>query len=310
MTTHVVGVWAKKGPVVPNLLSAIYQSTKIMKRIAINLCIAVAAIAFSSHTVSADPIKVACIGDSITFGAGVKDRAENAYPAQLQNLLGSTYKVSNCGTSGIQMRNYLKRWQDKITVIQPDIVTIKLGTNDTHYRDFKKPDNKKIFDTKYRDATLELLEFLTGLKSKPKIYLCYPIPFFKSKDKEKSIVEDIIPALAAIAKEKDLPTIDLHKALEGKGNLVPDGVHPGAEGQTILAKTVAAALKEPKPEKKERAPLYNFRNSDGSQSFKARLKSYDAATGKVSAIKANGSLTSFNIDILHPDDQKYVKAQN
>jgi acyl-CoA thioesterase-1 len=280
-----------------------------MKRIANYICIALAVITFSLQPVSADPIKIVCIGDSITFGARVKDRAINAYPAQLQSLLGTTHKVHNCGTSGIQMQNYLNRWADKITAIQPDIVTIKLGTNDTKSRDFTNPDNKEIFDKNYRDASLKLLDFLNGLKSKPKIYLCYPVPVFKSMGKinEKSIVEDIIPALTAIAKEKDLPIIDLYKALEGKGNLVPDGVHPGAEGQTILTKTIATALKEKTPEKKQRVPLYNFRNSDGSKSFKARLKSYDAATGKITAIKANGSLTSFNIDFLHPDDQKYVK---
>ncbi len=283
-----------------------------MKRIAINICIAFAAFAFSSHSASADPIKVVCIGDSITFGARVKDPAKNAYPAQLQNLLGPTYKVHNCGTSGIQMQNYLSRWADKITAIQPDIVTIKLGTNDTKSRDFKNSGNKEIFDKNYRDATLNLLDFLDGLKSKPKIYLCYPVPVFKSMGKinEKSIVEDIIPALTAIAKEKNLPIIDLYKALEGKNKLVPDGVHPGAEGQTVLAKTIAAALSEQKPEKKERPKLYNFRSSDGSKSFKARLMSYDAATGKITAIKINGSLTTFNIAILHPDDQKYVKEQH
>ncbi|MFT6792436.1 MAG: acyl-CoA thioesterase-1 [Rubritalea sp.] len=282
-----------------------------MKRIVINLCVAIVAIACSSLTVSAAPIKLACIGDSITFGAVVEDRAKNAYPAQLQNLLGSKYQVSNCGTSGIQMRNYLKRWGEKIKAIQPDIVTIKLGTNDTHYRNFKKPDNKKIFDAAYRDATLELLEFLNELESKPEIYLCYPIPFFKSENREKSIVEDIIPALAAIAKENGLATIDLHEALKGKGNLAPDGVHPGAEGQTVLAQTIAAALTaSKKPEKKQGAPLYDFRNSDGTKSFKAKLNSFDPATGKITAIKANGSLTSFNIDFLHPDDQKYVKEEH
>ncbi len=289
--------------------------TKNMNRIVINICIAVAAVAavaFSSLTVSADPIKVACIGDSITFGASVKDREKNAYPAQLQDLLGTTYEVSNFGTSGIQMRNYLNRWKDKITTLQPNIVTIKLGTNDTKARKFSDPNNKKTFDESYQNASLELIDFLNGLKSKPKIYLCYPVPVFKKMGSinERSIVEDIIPSLTAVAKKKNLPIIDLYGALKGKGKLVPDGVHPGAEGQTILAKTIAAALTESKPEKRERAPLYNFRNSDGSKSFKARLRSYDATTGKITVIKANGSLTSFNIDYLHPDDQKYVKEQN
>ncbi|MFT5904965.1 MAG: hypothetical protein ACI9E1_000554 [Cryomorphaceae bacterium] len=65
-----------------------------------------------------------------------------------------------------------------------------------------------------------------------------------------------------------------------------------------------------KPEKKVRAELYNFRNNDGSKSFKARFKKYDEVTGKVTVIKANGSATNFKIDFLHPDDQKYVKEQN
>jgi len=62
--------------------------------------------------------------------------------------------------------------------------------------------------------------------------------------------------------------------------------------------------------KKKRMPLYNFRNSDGSKSFQARLKKYDAATGKVTVMKSNGSVSHFNIDFLHSDDQKYVKEQN
>jgi acyl-CoA thioesterase-1 len=307
----IIPLTVKSLVVLANGFATFYQAIKNMKQIALNFCIALAAIAFSSQTEAAEPIKVVCIGDSITYGARVKDREKNAYPAQLQDLLGPTHKVSNCGTSGIQMQNYLNRWADKITAIQPDIVTIKLGTNDTKSRDFTNPDNKEVFDKNYRDASLKLLDFLDGLKSKPKIYLCYPVPVFKPMGKinEKSIVEDIIPGLTAIAKEKNLPIIDLYKALAGKNNLVPDGVHPGAEGQTVLAKTIATALQEPQPEKKQRATLYDFRNSDGTKSFKARLKSFDPATGKITAIKANGSLTSFNIDFLHPDDQKYVKEQ-
>ncbi len=70
-------------------------------------------------------------------------------------------------------------------------------------RKFSDPNNKAKFDTDYKTASLGLLEFLNGLESKPKIYLCYPVPVFKS------MTEDIIPALTAIAKEKDLPIIGL-----------------------------------------------------------------------------------------------------
>lgn len=49
---------------------------------------------------SAAKIKVACVGDSITFGAGISDRANNSYPSLLQNTLGDDYQVDNFGFNG------------------------------------------------------------------------------------------------------------------------------------------------------------------------------------------------------------------
>ena len=45
-------------------------------------------------------IKVACVGNSVTYGAGIKDRELNSYPKKLQNLLGDSYQVANLGFSG------------------------------------------------------------------------------------------------------------------------------------------------------------------------------------------------------------------
>lgn len=82
------------------------------------------------------PIKVACVGDSITFGAGIKNREKDSYPAQLQAMLGSGFKVGNFGISA---RTLLKKgdrpyWKEQIyrdaLAFQPDYVIIKLGTND------------------------------------------------------------------------------------------------------------------------------------------------------------------------------------
>lgn len=50
---------------------------------------------FSSAT-----IKIACVGDSITAGAGVNTPALESYPAKLQKLLGTNYVVQNDGLSG------------------------------------------------------------------------------------------------------------------------------------------------------------------------------------------------------------------
>ena len=47
-----------------------------------------------------EPLKVACVGDSITFGAGIKERETQCYPVQLGQLLGDEFEVRNFGVNG------------------------------------------------------------------------------------------------------------------------------------------------------------------------------------------------------------------
>nr|WP_199200271.1 GDSL-type esterase/lipase family protein [Adhaeribacter arboris] len=97
---------------------------------------------------SQSKIKVACVGNSITEGAGVETGKK--YPEQLQTLMGDTYEVKNYGIGG---RTLLKKgdypyWNEvkyqEVLQWQPNIVIIKLGTNDSkpqnwqHKADFKK----------------------------------------------------------------------------------------------------------------------------------------------------------------------------
>jgi len=50
-----------------------------------------------------ETIRVACIGDSITYGSGIKFRTRDSYPAQLGRMLGETWQVRNFGVSGATM---------------------------------------------------------------------------------------------------------------------------------------------------------------------------------------------------------------
>ena len=45
-------------------------------------------------------IKVACVGDSVTYGMNMENWEQNAYPVVLQQMLGSKYCVNNYGYSG------------------------------------------------------------------------------------------------------------------------------------------------------------------------------------------------------------------
>lgn len=186
-------------------------------------------------------IKVACIGNSITKGAGLKKT--EAYPAQLQQILGDQYEVKNFGLSGFTMLKkgdlpYMKtkKYRDALEW-QPDIVIIKLGTNDS------KPQNWK-YKGEYVPNYLEMVNAFKALPSSPKIYVCYPLPAFppESQINDSIIRKDIMPMVKKVAKITKSKVINLYKPFKGKTNLTSDGVHPTAEGAVYLAKLIAKAI--------------------------------------------------------------------
>ena len=68
-----------------------------MKKITILLSI-VLSVALTSC--NKEPLRVACVGDSITYGHGIRDREHDTYPAILDSLLGDKFDVQNFGVSG------------------------------------------------------------------------------------------------------------------------------------------------------------------------------------------------------------------
>lgn len=196
-------------------------------------------------------IRVACVGDSITFGAGVEDRIANNYPRVLGKLLGERYQVSNFGVNGATLlkkgdKPYWKLPAFKnVTDFQPHLVIIKLGTNDS------KPQNWK-YRGEYANDLGALIDHFQDLPSKPKIWLCKPAPVARTRwgINEKTVKGEVIPLIESVAKEKKLPIIDLFLALDDHRDLLPDGVHPNAAGAKIIAGTVHAAIVEDKPASK------------------------------------------------------------
>ena len=194
-----------------------------------------------------DAVKVACIGDSITDGHGIDLRDANAYPAQMQKMLGNKYNVKNFGISARTVMNsgdlpYMNEpyWQDALA-FNPDIVIIKLGTNDSKSYNWT-PDKKKGFE---KDLTT-MVKTLKALPSSPKIYLCKPIPAFKDSwtISEKVLTEEIDPIIEKVVKKENLAgVIDLHAAFEGQTDLIQeDGIHPNSAGARKLAETVAKVI--------------------------------------------------------------------
>ena len=148
-------------------------------------------------------IRVACVGDSITFGAGVENRIANNYPRVLGQLLGERYQVSNFGVNGATLlkkgdKPYWKLPAFKnVTDFQPHLVIIKLGTNDS------KPQNWK-YQSQYSDDLRALIEHFQSLPSQPKIWLCKPAPVARTRwgINEKTVKGEVIPFIETVAKEK------------------------------------------------------------------------------------------------------------
>lgn len=189
---------------------------------------------------------VACVGDSITYGSGIADRANDSYPAQLQRILQQydpAWQVSNFGVSGATLlrrgdKPYIRESAYSAALASnPDIVIIKLGTNDS------KPQNwpyKDDFVTDYCD----MIDAFRALPSKPVVWICKPVPAFAVSFmiRPEVIRDEILPLIDHISQKMSVPVIDLYTALLDSRSLFPDSIHPNVEGAGLMAQTIAPLL--------------------------------------------------------------------
>ena len=106
------------------------------------------------------------MGDSITYGFGIKDRDKMSYPAQLGKLLGTIMMfetlvpmVLTLLSKGNAPYIKIKAYKDALN-FEPNIVIIKLGTNDSKAMNWQ---HKSDFIPDY----LKLIESFRNLKSRP-----------------------------------------------------------------------------------------------------------------------------------------------
>lgn len=197
---------------------------------------------------SAQKVKIACVGNSITEGIGASSGSTN-YPSVLQRDLGTAkYEVKNFGASGRTLMKNGKefdgsassywdheRYQNALKY-NPDIVVIKLGTNDA-----KKINWDHIKD-QYTGDYIELVNSFKALASEPKIYICYPLPLFGPGNwinEDKVITEEMMPMIDQVAKTTGATIIDCHTPFEGKAYLTGDKIHPNDKGYVFLADIIA-----------------------------------------------------------------------
>ena len=186
-------------------------------------------------------IRVACVGDSITYGYRVQGRRRNSYPSQLEKLLGDGYCVGNFGYSGCTaQKNGDHPYTDRKLYRQslawkPDLVLLMLGTNDS------KPYNWSA--AAYARDMEQLIDAYKAAGSR--ICLLTPLPAFPVNgavkfDISSEVLEsEVLPICHALSQRKDVQLIDVRGSFEGRPDLFADGVHPNRLGAEVLAGSIS-----------------------------------------------------------------------
>ncbi len=221
-----------------------YFSRHHMKKITPNHSLFFIFLFIQTAVVAQKVVRISCVGNSITAGSRLANPKTEAYPAQLQQLLGSGYVVKNFGVSGRTVirdcdRSYMATpaYREALKS-EPDIVTIKLGTNDSRLPYRLQIDS---FMADYKT----LIRSFQQLPTHPRIILLLPVTSYlidTMRQTEQAIVKLILPRIRQVAFEEKLELIDLHSITAGMAAMFPDSLHPSAAGATILAKRVYEAI--------------------------------------------------------------------
>ncbi|GGK34097.1 hypothetical protein GCM10007962_30660 [Yeosuana aromativorans] len=199
-----------------------------------------------SYSIYSQKIKVAIVGKGVTYGTGLKNRANNSYPVQLQRLFDGRYEVSNFGCSGtiVLKKGDKPYWVNpefkKSKAFDSNIVIIHLGLNDQGIKNW--PKHKEKFVNDY----LDLIYTYKALPTKPKVMICKMSPMFSGCHWfEEGMLENfnkIQSKIESISKQANVDLIDLHEVLYRFPEYFPDNIHPTKEGAAIIAKKIYGAI--------------------------------------------------------------------
>ncbi len=209
---------------------------KTLAAAAVSLIIVLASISiFEFSELNASPIRVTCVGDSLTRGT--------EYTIDLWKSLGPNYVVCDLGVGGAAVAqstgmDYSRQPAFEVAMkFKPNIVIIMLGTNDA-ITDLNETNTAFIADYS------ALVHQFQSLSPKPTIWLVEPPPIYNNTVSHSNdiLVQNVIPNIIQVASQTNTHLIDANTPLINHPELYTDGVHPSADGAAVIAHAIYTAL--------------------------------------------------------------------
>lgn len=205
-------------------------------------------VTFDAFKVYTRPIRVVCVGDSITDGGHKGEKFRNqildkefSWPHEMNKILGGGYMIFNCGKGGICANNY-----DNADVYvfktakseDADVVINTLGYNDYGLKDFKAESFKERF-------VYIMNEIKKTCTTTPRLYIGLT-PFGTENTAKDSKRIAGVNALKELSSEKNWPIVDFLDYMapyRDNGKYFPDATHPYTyEANNMMAAIAAGQL--------------------------------------------------------------------
>ncbi len=192
-----------------------------------------------SKTATLKPLKVVCLGDSITYGHTLPNRQKQSYPSILMAMSKGVWTVMNYGVNGATVLNKgdipitaQDAYEDALAA-KADVVVLMLGTNDIKDGNWQKSDG---FVADY----VALVHMFQKAPSRPRVISCSIPPIFTDYPngltaKRARLINSM---LKEAVNESGAESLDIYTPLSLKPSFFTDGVHPNKYGAREVAALV------------------------------------------------------------------------
>ena len=257
-----------------------------------------------AHT-EGETIRIACVGDSLTFGYVSSNPQTKSYPVRLQEMLGDGYTVMNFGRNsatlltGTDLAYEDQQEYQNSLASDPDIVIIMLGTNDSKAKYWEEGGREK-----FAEDARKLVSTYQNLPSKPEvIFASSPACLYALKtDIRGNIIEDeIVPMQRKLAKENGWKFIDMFARTSEKDfrGLTQQHGNEALYAADNDYTTIWHSAWEPAAPRQDHVLILELRERSLVEGIRY-LPRQDKAT--------NGIITEYEIQISNDGGKSYTKA--